>query len=87
MQAPAFANASPDCATEGTIAQRHLRLGLELYGEGKAKEAIAAFQEGLAAAETAAPGAESSDTVSELHAKLGDAAASCGDVQLAAINA
>jgi len=86
MQAPAFANASPDCATEGTIAQRHLRLGLELYGEGKAKEAIAAFQEGLAAAETAAPGAESSDTVSELHAKLGDAAASCGDVQLAAIN-
>ena len=86
MQAPAFADASPDCATEGTIAQRHLRLGLELYGEGKAKEAIAAFQEGLAAAETAAPGAESSDTVSELHAKLGDAAASCGDVQLAAIN-
>jgi tetratricopeptide (TPR) repeat protein len=83
MQAPQFVSDPPEAQAAGSIAQQQLRIGLKLYGEGKASDAIAAFQLGLAAADQASPGAESAETVSELHAKLGSVAAACGDFQLA----
>ncbi|HET7888169.1 MAG TPA: tetratricopeptide repeat protein [Bradyrhizobium sp.] len=79
---PASASAAND--TPGSIAQQQLRLGLALYREGKATDAIAAFQQGLLDAEKS--GMESTETVSELHARLGNVAAACGDVQLASEN-
>jgi tetratricopeptide (TPR) repeat protein len=85
MQAPQFVSASPDIEA-GSIAQQQLRIGLKLYSEGKAADAIAAFQQGLAAAGQASPGTESADIVSELHVRLGSVAASCGDFQLASTN-
>ena len=84
MQPNASASVSPEAQAAGTIAQQQLRIGLKLYGEGKATEAIAAFRHGLAAAEQASPGAEFAETVSELHARLGNVAAACGDFELAA---
>ena len=83
MQAPQSVRASWDIEATGSIAQQQLHIGLKLYGEGKATEAIAAFRHGLAAAENASSGAESAETVSELHARLGNVAAGCGDFQLA----
>jgi len=83
MQANAFASDSPEAEAAGSIAQQQLRTGLKLYGEGKVADAFAAFRHGLAAAEKASPGADLAETVSELHAKLGNVAASCGDFQLA----
>jgi Flp pilus assembly protein TadD len=85
MQAPQFVGASPDNDIPGSIAQQQLRVGLELYHSGKIVDAIAAFRLGLAAAENA-EGSESAETVAELHAKLGNAAASSGDFQLASLN-
>jgi tetratricopeptide (TPR) repeat protein len=85
MQTTALAGASTNTDAEGSIAQRQLRIGLKLYGEGKIADAIAAFRLGLSTAENA-PGSESAETISELHAKLGNAAASGGDFQLASVN-
>jgi tetratricopeptide (TPR) repeat protein len=84
MQAPQFVSDSPDTDAAGSIAQQQLRIGLALYREGRAADAIAAFRHGLLEAEKA--GTESGETVSELHAKLGNVAASSGDFQLASIN-
>jgi tetratricopeptide (TPR) repeat protein len=84
MQANAFANDVPEAEAADSIAQQQLRLGLKLYSDGKVADAIAAFQHGLAEAEKV--GTESIETRSELHAKLGNAAASCGDFQLASVN-
>jgi tetratricopeptide (TPR) repeat protein len=81
MQANALASDSPQPQAAGSIAQQQLRIGLKLYGDGNAAEAIAAFRHGLAEAEKA--GTESAETLSELHAKLGNVAATCGDFQLA----
>lgn len=83
MHASQFASASPD-TDAGSIAQQHLHAGLQLFRDGKAVEAIAAFQRGLAEAEKA--GTESAETMSDLYAKLGNAAASAGDFQTASIN-
>jgi tetratricopeptide (TPR) repeat protein len=85
MQAPQF-SALPDDEAAGSIAQQQLRIGLKLYGEGRAVDAIAAFQHGLAAADNASPGAESVEIVSELHTKIGNVAAACGDFQLASVS-
>jgi tetratricopeptide (TPR) repeat protein len=85
MQTTALAGASTNTDAEGSVAQQQLRIGLKLYGEGKIADAIAAFQLGLSTAENA-PGSESAETISELHAKLGNAAASGGDFQLASVN-
>jgi tetratricopeptide (TPR) repeat protein len=81
MQTSAPAGVSPDNDVTGSSAQQHLRLGLDLYRQGRAADAIAAFRHGLAEAEKS--GAESTETVSELHARLGNAAAATGDVGLA----
>ena len=83
MHASQFASASPD-TDAGSIAQQHLHAGLQLFRTGKAVEAIAAFQRGLTEAEKA--GTESAETMSDLYAKLGNAAASAGDFQTASIN-
>ena len=83
MHASQFASASPD-TDAGSIAQQHLHAGLQLFRDGKAVEAIAAFQRGLTEAEKA--GTESAETMSDLYAKLGNAAASAGDFQTASIN-
>jgi tetratricopeptide (TPR) repeat protein len=84
MQTSMPATASSDTDAAGSTAQQQLQRGLALYREGKPVDAIAAFQLGLLEAEKS--GAESTETVSELHAKLGNVAAACGDVQLAAVN-
>jgi len=81
MQTPAPADISEDSDLIVSAAQQQLRLGLELYKQGKALEAIAAFRHGLLEAEKS--GTESTDTVSELHARLGNVAAASGDVGLA----
>jgi tetratricopeptide (TPR) repeat protein len=84
MQTPQPVSASPATDATGSIAQQQLRIGLALYREGKAADAIAAFQHGLLEAEKA--GIESTETLSELHARLGNVAAASGDFQLASIN-
>jgi tetratricopeptide (TPR) repeat protein len=84
MQTSALAGAPQDSDGSGSAAQRHLRAGLGLIKEGKPAEAIAAFRQGLSEAERAA--GESVETVSELHARLGNAAAACGDVHTASVN-
>lgn len=81
MQATAFAGDPPEAQAAGSIARQQLHIDLELYSEGKAADAIAAFWHGLAAAEKAPSGAEPVETVSELHARLGNVAAASGDFQ------
>ena len=73
MQTSTLPGASPETDTTGSAAQQHLRLGLTLFREGRPADAIAAFRQGLAEAEKS--GAESTETVSELHARLGNVAA------------
>jgi Flp pilus assembly protein TadD len=84
MHAPQFVSASTDTDVTGSIAQQQLRIGLALFLEGKTTDAIAAFQHGLLEAEKA--GGESTETLSELHARLGNAAAASGDFELASVN-
>jgi tetratricopeptide (TPR) repeat protein len=64
-------------------AERQLRLGLECLKAGRAAQAIAAFQLGLAAA---ARSGEAGETIATLHERLGEAAALCGDLELASGN-
>ena len=84
IQTAASADASPNTEAEGSIVQRHLDAGQQLYREGRIAEAIAMFQRGLAEAEKA--GTESTDTMSDLYAKLGNVAAASGNFQLASVN-
>jgi tetratricopeptide (TPR) repeat protein len=84
MQTSQFVSASADIDATGSVAQQYLRVGLVLYGEGKAADAIAAFQQGLTEAEKTR--AESTETVSDLHARLANAAATSGDFKLASVN-
>jgi tetratricopeptide (TPR) repeat protein len=89
MQTTAPAGASSDAETrpvteQGSTAQQHLRAGMQLFRDGKPRDAIAAFQNGLREAEKA--GTESAETMSDLYARLGNVAAACGDFQLASVN-
>ena len=84
MQTTAPAGTSPSTETGGSIVQQSLREGTQLFRDGRAGEAIAAFQRGLREAEKA--GTESAETMSDLYAKLGNVAAACGDFQLASVN-
>jgi tetratricopeptide (TPR) repeat protein len=86
MLATSFAIAFPDVGIIGSLAARHLRIGLKYYGAGRIEEAIAAFERGLAAAETEPAGPESDETITTLHAGLGDSAALRGNFELAAAN-
>lgn len=83
MTGTAFAASETGAA--GSYAEQQLQIGLKLVGAGQAGEAISAFARGLAAAEKA-QGAESVETVSQLHAKLADVAMRCGDFNLAGAN-
>ncbi|WP_298256505.1 tetratricopeptide repeat protein [Bradyrhizobium sp.] len=84
MQTTALAGTSPSTEEEGSIVQQSLREGMQLFRDGRATEAIAAFQRGLAEAEKA--GTEPAETMSDLYAKLGNVAAASGDFQLASAN-
>jgi tetratricopeptide (TPR) repeat protein len=86
MPATAFAPDLPDADAAGPRAARQLRIGLEHYGAGRTEEAIAAFQQGLAAAGNEPEGSASVETISELHAKLGNACMIRGDLDAAAAN-
>jgi tetratricopeptide (TPR) repeat protein len=86
MPATAFVTDSPDAGVMVPLAARQLRLGLEHYSAGRTEEAIAAFQHGLAAVENEPPGVASVETISELHAKLGNACMIRGDLESAAAN-
>jgi tetratricopeptide (TPR) repeat protein len=84
MQTTAPAGTSPSTQIEGSIVQQSLREGMQLFRDGRATEAIAAFQRGLLEAEKA--GTESAETMSDLYAKLGNVAAASGNFQLASVN-
>ena len=84
MQTTALAGTSSNTEGEGSIVQQCLHEGMQLFRDGRATEAIAAFQRGLREAEKA--GTESAETMSDLYARLGNVAAACGDFQLASVN-
>ena len=84
MQTSALAGASANSTTEGSIVQQCLREGVRLFRDGRAADAVAVFQRGLAEAEKA--GTESVETLSDLYARIGNAAAACGDFRLASVN-
>src|ERR1700722_11219982 len=86
MPATAFAPDLPDAGAAGPLAVRQLRIGLEHYGAGRTEEAIAVFQLGLAAVGNEPAGSVSVETISELHAKLGNACMILGDLEAAAAN-
>ena len=75
-----------DAGTADLSVARQLRMGLESLAAGKIDEAIEAFQRGLAAVEDESCGVVSTETVSELHSKLGNACMLRGDHELAAEN-
>ena len=86
MPATASATALPDADVATPLAARQLRIGLEHYGAGRTGEAIAAFQLGLASVGNESPGTVSVETISELHAKLGNACLLRGDLESAGEN-
>jgi len=72
----------PDPGSPDSVIARQLRAGLEYLSAGNIDEAIEAFQRGLAAP----AGEASTETISELHSKLGNACMLRGDLELAAEN-
>jgi tetratricopeptide (TPR) repeat protein len=80
--AAALATRPPEADIAGSFVAQQLRIGVEYYTAGRNDEAIAAFQGGLAAAEKEVP----VETMSELHAKLGNACMVRGDLDMAAAN-
>jgi tetratricopeptide (TPR) repeat protein len=86
MTGIAFAASSDFRTSTSSSAERQLPIGARLSEAGQIKQAIAAFAGGLAAAERAPQGAESIEMISQLHVRLADAAACCGDFDLAAPN-
>ena len=86
MPATAFAPDLPDADAASPLAVRQLRIGLEHYAAGRTDEAIAALSTGLAAVGNEPPGSVSVETISELHAKLGNACMVRGDLEQAAAN-
>jgi tetratricopeptide (TPR) repeat protein len=79
MPASSSAVVRPDPAATPSPTTRHLREGLEHYGAGRTREAVEAFQHGVAASEGELSAAESGETLSQLHEGLGDAARLNGD--------
>jgi tetratricopeptide (TPR) repeat protein len=84
--AAALATRLPGADLAGLFVAQQLRIGVEYYTAGRNDEAIAALQRGLAAAENEAPGSVPLETISELHAKLGNACMVRGDLETAAAN-
>jgi tetratricopeptide (TPR) repeat protein len=86
MTATALATRLPDDDIAGAFVARQLRIGLEYYAAGEIEAAITAYRRGLAAAETESPGSVPVETMSELHAKLGNACMVRGDLEGAGAN-
>jgi tetratricopeptide (TPR) repeat protein len=86
MMAPVSVPGVPDIEFAGPDAARQLHIGLEHYGAGRIKEAIEAYQRGLASVESESPGTISVETVSGLHSNLGNACMVRGDLEFAAEN-
>ena len=84
--AAALSTRSPEAEIAGSFVAQQLRIGVEYYTAGRNDEAIVALQGGLAAAENEAPGSVPVETLSELHAKLGNACMVRGDLDTAAAN-
>ena len=84
MQTSLASGAITNAEAEGSLVQQYLRVGQQLFRDGKPMEAIAAFQQGLAEAEKA--GTESVETMSDLYAKLGNVAAANGNFRMASVN-
>jgi tetratricopeptide (TPR) repeat protein len=86
MTATVLATSLPESDIAGSFVARQLRIGQECYNAGGIEEAINAYRRGLAAVENEAPGRVPVETVSELHAKLGNACMLRGDLESAAAN-
>ena len=84
MTAAALATSPLDLDGAGSLVARQLRAGTEYYTAGGIDDAIAALQTGLAIALNEAPGCVSSETIADLHAKLGNACMVRGDFEVAA---
>ena len=84
MTAAALTSGLPGEA-DSSIA-RQLHIGMEYYIAGRIDEAIAAYQQGLSAVERELSGRVSAETISELHARLGNACMLRGDLEFAAEN-
>src|ERR1700744_4908840 len=82
--AAALGTRPPEAGLDGSLVAQQLRIGVEYYTAGRNDEAIVAFRNGLAAAEKEAPGSVAVETISELHAKLGNACMVRGDLDAAA---
>jgi tetratricopeptide (TPR) repeat protein len=80
----ATAASSLGAVPAGSSAAHWLRIGGEYYAAGRNDEAFTAFQLGLATAEAQPADSTASETISELHAKLGNACMVRGDLELAA---
>src|SRR5580692_10781967 len=86
MTATALATRLPDDDIAGAFVDRQLRLGLEFHAAWHVEPASIAYRRGLAAAEREAPGSVPVETLSQLHAKLGNACMVMGDFESAAAN-
>jgi tetratricopeptide (TPR) repeat protein len=86
MTAAALATSLPDTDGAGSLVARQLRIGSEYYTAGRIEEAIVAYQTGIAAAQNESPGCVSTETISDLHARLGNACMVRGELELAAAN-
>jgi tetratricopeptide (TPR) repeat protein len=86
MTATALAARVPDDDIAGCFVERQLRIGLEYYAAGGIAAAISAYRRGLAAAGHESPGSVQVETISQLHAKLGNACMVSGDLEEAAAN-
>jgi tetratricopeptide (TPR) repeat protein len=86
MTATALVASLSDSDTAGSFVARQLRIGQQYYNAGGIEEAITAYQRGLAVVEHEAAGHVPVETISELHAKLGNACMLRGDLESAAAN-
>jgi tetratricopeptide (TPR) repeat protein len=87
MTVTALASRLPDDVDiAGPFVARQLRIGLEYYAAGQIDDAIAAYQRGLAMVEDLPHGDIPVESISELHAKLGNACMVRGDLEAATAN-
>ena len=86
MPASALAIRLSDADIAESLVAQQLRIGLEYYSARRIDAAITAYQRGLAAAGNEVPGCVPIETISELHANLGNACMIRGDLEQAASN-
>jgi tetratricopeptide (TPR) repeat protein len=86
MTTSASATRVPEAEISGAHAVRQLDMGLAHVAAGRIDEAMAAYQRGLAVAENGPAGCVAVETVSKLHANLGNACMLRRDLESAAAN-